>query len=165
MKRLKFRAWSPSTKKMYLPEKGCDLLIRIDGKLFVDIDIKENIGIAPINTDDLIIMQYIGLQDVNNKDIYEGDILRVCYKCEDEIEMFLNPRRRWISGKRIYEQPLIVHWLEDDDSFPGFEVRYPDGEWFEPLVYFNESKVIGNIYEGIKNHRKVAIRKKKTNTR
>ncbi len=109
MRKIKFRAWSKLAKRMYLPEKGCDLLIRIDGKVFVDIDIKENIGISEvIATTEL--MQFIGLKDKNGKEVYEGDIIEfenqgkyvIIYR-EDSAMFYVRPTT---NGEQI---PI---WLE-----------------------------------------------------
>lgn len=67
MREIKFRAWHPEEKKMWIDvgTDGC-------GGVILDT---ENMGLKPLKGES-ILMQYTGLKDKNDKEIYEGDILR-----------------------------------------------------------------------------------------
>lgn len=100
MREIKFKFWLGHTQKMTYEHS----LIEISN-LFWDF------------TEDIIPLQYIGINDANNKEIYEGDIL-----------------------KRFGNYYIVVYegmgyrmiWTEED-----MVNRYPD----------EKCEVIGNIYE------------------
>ena len=99
MRKLKFRAWAKERKE------------------FVYFDINKG---TPWNINEKYIMQYTGLEDGNNKEIYEGDILESS------------------NGGNSFKEK--VHWDIDQFRVGNYE---PDG-----LSYFSKNcKVIGNIYE------------------
>ena len=65
----KFRFWATELKQWINPRCWCDY----DGNLIVE---QEGSG-------EIIIQQYIGLKDIENKNIYEGDILK--HKTDNEL--------------------------------------------------------------------------------
>ena len=64
MRTIKFRAWYPKTKDMYLDVGVFKEPVDGYGAVIISRDDK-----------DFILMQYIGLKDKRNRDIYEGDIV------------------------------------------------------------------------------------------
>ena len=84
MRVFKFRVWDKTQKKMYYPEEfGEQFAIGIGGTLA-----KRYICDDTINCyeDNYIIQPYIGSQDKNGKDIYEGDLCNfIC--CTPNLEV------------------------------------------------------------------------------
>ncbi len=77
-----------------------------------------------------IVMQYIGRQDINNKDIYEGDF----------------------TNNGTIEYNMNLYWDGSGSSHPGFYFKEgydclgEEGE-LEFHTGFNDCEVLGNIYE------------------
>ena len=71
--------------------------------------------------EDIELMQYTGLKDKNNKEIYEGDIFH-------------------IGSKKIL---YVVEWI--DCGLKGKQIR--NGSWIGLDFWKDDIEVIGNIYE------------------
>ena len=119
MRTLKFRAWDKEEKEMFCPT-------------FTALD-----GISPrdfFNNADWIVMQFTGIKDKGNAEIYENDIVQDKYG-------------------NVYEVLIGGYWTDKADG-TGFGVHFarngntsdyptlPDG--FERMMNY---EVIGNIYE------------------
>ena len=77
---LKFRVWD-TILKQYYDEKSVfqgHYTISLKGKFY---NLQNGLG-----GDDCIIQQYIGLQDVNGRDIYDGDILKGDFRIFDGVK-------------------------------------------------------------------------------
>ena len=69
MREIKFRAWDPVKKAMFIPEYiDCEF-----GEIGFTQHYEE--GIFPYQNNPTV-MQYTGLKDKNGREIYEGDILQ-----------------------------------------------------------------------------------------
>ncbi len=78
--------------------------------------------------------QYIGRQDINNKDIYEGDIIDNEMNSQGIVEFFTN--LNWDGGGSIHSGFYIKEWFEYKDECC---LSYHDG--------FDECEIIGNKHE------------------
>lgn len=127
MREIKFRAWLKEDKKMENVKTMdfTDKTIRcLKKNEFINAYL-----LRRVSFDDVELMQYTGLKDKNNKEIYEGDIIK--YKFPYDI------RLKHISP---------VKFLETEASF-GIKDRYENEIPLYAISANNYFEVIGNIYE------------------
>lgn len=112
--RHKFRAWDKKLNTFFPPD-GDTWHFSIIGETTM-FDLLNQYSIEDYNN--LIIEQFTGLQDKNGKDIFEGDLIRVCSDYDYECEVVV-----------YKENKFILEPLGDD--------------W----IYWEKSEIIGNIHE------------------
>jgi uncharacterized phage protein (TIGR01671 family) len=129
MRELKFRAWDKN-HKVFIIHSDIHVFIQdFENNTIFKMNHADNYNNKDrdYNNDRIIIQQYIGLKDINENDIYEGDILDKRQKLV--IEFYNGSFGYWISGAfiSIYHVSDLICRL----------------------------KVIGNIYENsglLENH-------------
>lgn len=132
---IKFRVYSKKQKTMFSPD--CSLFFYEDDsgnpKLIHHLDGEFNKNFQNENTEDCVIQQFTGLTDINNKEIYEGDII-----------LFNDDER------------LLIEWNSESAAFVGIIYLEHDGDqWREPDFdaarsldeFCGDEEVIGNVFE------------------
>lgn len=127
MREIKFRAWDKINKDMFNVES----INFQERRVYRDV-------VSYREFNDVELMQYTGLKDKNNKEIYEGDIIKFKDCNIDGTKEFYNIGVIEREGKR---DELAISQLIFEKSY--FTENYIDfiNETFEL------SEVIGNIYE------------------
>jgi len=141
----KFRAWDKRNEKMIYPDGYEYEIVYRKSEIFLvkiaDYNYSE-IAIGPV---DSIIMQYTGLKDKNNKEIYEGDVVKL---------------QHWDDELKYRPLEALLYIVEFKYGCFGFtplhpELVHPDDVEWRPfydscdkelwnMKYF---EVIGNVYE------------------
>ena len=93
----KFRVWDKTTKKFLEVDK--DNPFR-----YIDTSTNALYNLSEIiQYDRFIIQQWTGLKDINNKDIYEGDIFKSKRSKWDVVEFVDGRFRANLKGARLYD--------------------------------------------------------------
>ena len=129
MREIKFRAWH---KEKRILREVCE--ISFSGE-YVILEGFGSFGAIEASATDVELMQYAGVKDQNNAEIYEGDIVQFDPQspCGDE---FYNPRDGEI-GEVIFDfGSLVVRPIDKKRESLRFSLSEL-GDWV----------VVGNIYE------------------
>nr|DAO06233.1 MAG TPA: YopX protein [Caudoviricetes sp.] len=125
---IKFRLWSKIGKKFIkTDDPDLNFVINSDGYLY---SIENFYGEIYVSLQlDIVVLQFTGLQDINGKDIYEGDILKYNFPYD---------------GRLKHVSP--VKFLETEASF-GIKDIYGNEIPLYRITANNYFEVVGNIYE------------------
>lgn len=120
MREIKFRVWDKETKNI-CEVRNIDFISEM-----VQIKYQANYGVREL--ENVILMQFTGLQDKNGVDIYEGDILIY--------------QHMFVDKKSVSE----VIWNEKYSGFASY-VEDDERRYILEKELKNQFEVIGNIYE------------------
>lgn len=135
---LKFRAWDKDKGKMIDAEALSWLYLRLDGDKW---SIRDYPNAEPLllNYENGVLMQYTGRKDKNEKEIFEGDIVK--YKnllgCECEYD-------EWRESKLATIETAVIEF-KNGEFYPR-EKFYECDDCFYDVRHF-DFEIIGNIYE------------------
>lgn len=126
MREIKFRAWNPMGNRFLEPTSCIECLRQ---QLQFNYGHKEPLGYNHLS-DGMVFVQYTGLKDLDENEIYEGDILQV----------------RTVKGLQYHTVELVDHM-----TYSGFRLYGKDRRWNIPLTRSRkvngQFKVVGNIYQ------------------
>ena len=120
MREIKFRAWDK------VDGIWCSYKI-YDGTVYL---MDNNTGVWYERYEDFDLMQYIGLKDINNVEIFEGDIVKLSKENSNFKEI----------GVVKFDENKASYVLETQDDDLSYNISYYNYH----KVYY---RVIGNIYE------------------
>ena len=123
-RKIKFRAWD-KVKQIW-----CNYKIDDGTVYFMDNDTGCWYRNYPGKYENFDLMQYTGIKDINNVEIYEGDIVKLSKENSDFKEI----------GVVKFDENKASYVLETQDDDLSYDISYYNYH----KVYY---RVIGNIYE------------------
>jgi uncharacterized phage protein (TIGR01671 family) len=124
MRDIKFRCWDTENKEM-LEVQELDYEDSYNGQPMIRTTMYSDY----FDTEDMILMQYVGLKDKNGKEIYEGDIVKFRFKDDRE------------------EFPDLIGYIEYQTTFTAFRIMSNQGSFKIDITEIKFIEVIGNIYK------------------
>ncbi len=104
MREIKFRVWDTKRKSWY--NVNIDYLLCEDNELLNGIFTRK----------DLIFNQFTGLKDKNNKEIYEGDILKLRDGYGSLVKVFFEDGIFLVNDESFdHGMPLLCQWNESSE--------------------------------------------------
>lgn len=129
MRKIKFRAWDKIDEKI----REVTLIDFEYKKVKLLNDYTDESYLR--NFEEVILLEYTGLKDVNNKEFYEGDILHIEIK-DKTIKNKIIASSNEVLEYKGYKFGVVWGWHRDFIGLDGF--------------YNTTFKVIGNVYEDSK---------------
>lgn len=126
MRDIKFRCWDTENKEM-LEVQELDYEDSYNGQPMIRTTMYSDY----FDTEDMILMQYVGLKDKNEKEIYEGDIVKFRFKDDRE------------------EFPDLIGYIEYQTTFTAFIIMSNQGSFKIDITEIKFIEVIGNIYKNL----------------
>ena len=131
MRQIKFKAWDKTRKEMFN-------IITWNDPNHLEFDLtaigQSSDSVIELNKEDTIIMQFTGLKDKNNKDIYEGDIVKF-KPCND------------MSLRKEFRDEEVKSEIIWDDNLSRFDVNWWGHATYHTTFPHPEMEVIGNKFK------------------